>query len=360
MTKTSYFIDVITNDYGQYIKKQSKERIQTFDFIRGLAVFFMVIVHVLMTYGTDDVNSSFFGGVIDFFGGPPAAPVFMFSMGVFFILSTRSSNLKASVKRGITLLLLGYLLSFLRTDLLLLIENYLTQKHLTSVQLFTLWEVDILIFAGWAYILMSIIRFYFKKPIWWLFIAIMVLIASPFLWGISSDIKIVDWIFNFLWGNREEVYFPIFGWLFYPLIGMTLGVLMKASSDIETLFKSLLKVGLSLLFVGSIITATNFDFHIGDYYRSGPGSMIWIMGFVFIWLWLCHKTINKIRDIRLFNIIYYWGKNTPLVYFIHWLLISWGTILLGYEAYGYLGTALLMGLFLIATHLSTKVIKAIT
>ncbi len=37
---------------------------------------------------------------------------------------------------------------------------------------------------------------------------------------------------------------------------------MKASSDMDTLFNSLSKAGLSLLFVGSIITVTRLDYGI--------------------------------------------------------------------------------------------------
>lgn len=360
VTEAKLLTNVLTHDYDRYIGKEIKERNKAFDFIRGLAVFFMVIVHVLGTYSSYDVQGSLFGEIIDFLGGPPAAPVFMFSMGVFYILSSKSNNLKDGVIRGLKLLLLGYLLSFLRSDLLVLLDvNSAQIDYLNPNGLFALWEVDILPFAGWAYILMSLIKNYFKKPIWWLIIAVVIMLVSPVLWGISSNVKIIDWIFNYLWGAGEDVCFPIFGWLFYPLIGMIFGVCMKACSDIEALFKSFFKLGLALLFVGSVITVTNFEFHIGDYFRSGPGSIIWIIGFVFVWLWVSNKIINNIKENKFFNIIYYWGKKTTSIYFIHWILISWGTILFGYENHRYLTTILLMGLILSASHLLSKIFSKI-
>lgn len=42
-----------------------------------MAVIFMVFVHVLMTYGSMDLQNTNYAYVIDFFGGPPAVPVFM-------------------------------------------------------------------------------------------------------------------------------------------------------------------------------------------------------------------------------------------------------------------------------------------
>lgn len=358
MTRNNLFTDVLITDHNHYNNRKLKTRNMTFDFVRGLAVIFMVLVHVIGVYSNNTVQYSFFYDFIDFLGSPPAAPVFMFTMGVFFMLSSKSESLKSGIIRGIKLLLLGCLLSFLRDDLFVLFEGNLTQLNFfKSNNLITLWEVDILQFAGLAYILMSIIKYYFKKPIWWLMIAIGIMIASPLLWGISSDIKIFDWIFNYLWGARDIVYFPIFGWLYYPLIGMIFGLMMKASSDVDELFHSILKPGLILLAIGSIITATDFTFHIGDYFRSGPGSMVWITGFVLTWIWLMDKLIKKIKENNIFNIIYYWGKETTSIYIIHWLIISWGTIILGNETTGYIGTLLLMVLVSLMTHYVSKLVK---
>ncbi len=352
------FLGVLTHDCDRYLGRKINKRNRTFDFIKGFAVFFMVIVHVLSTYSTNDIQESLFGEVIDFLGSPPAAPVFMFSMGVFYILSSKSDSLKYGILRGFKLLLLGSLLSFLRTDLLVLLNSNSVQiDYWDTNMLSSIWEVDILQFAGWAYILMSLIKRYFKKPIWWLMIAVGIMGASPVLWGVSSNIKIIDWIFNFLWGYEDLVYFPIFGWLFYPLIGMIFGVYMKACSNIEDLFKSFFRLGLALFSIGSVVIITDYDFHVGDYYRSGPGLMVWISGFVFIWLWISNKIIQNVKESKLLNIIYYWGKETPSIYFIHWLLISWGTIIFAEQKQGYFTTILLMGVVLSASHLLSRIYK---
>lgn len=358
MTHNKLLTNVLITNHTHHNNRKLKTRNITFDFARGLAVIFMVLVHVLGVYSNNTVQYSLFYDIIDFLGSPPAAPVFMFSMGVFFMLSSKSDSLKVGIMRGFKLLLLGCLLSFLREDLLILLEgNFTSLNFFSSNHFITLWEIDILQFAGLAYILMSLIKYCFKKPIWWLFIAISIMVVSPLLWGITSDIKIFDWIFNALWGAGEVVYFPIFGWLYYPLIGMIFGLMMKVSSDVDNLFNSLLKPGLMLLVLGSIITATNFTFHIGDYFRSGPGSMIWITGFVFTWIWLIDKLIKKTKDNNIFNVIIYWGKETTSIYIIHWLIISWGTIILGYETIGYIGTILLMIFVSLMTHYVSKLVK---
>ena len=59
----------------------ARERVRGFDLARGLAVLFMILVHVLWHWGAPDTWTSPIGQVISFLGGPTAAPVFMFLMG---------------------------------------------------------------------------------------------------------------------------------------------------------------------------------------------------------------------------------------------------------------------------------------
>ncbi len=146
-----------------------------------------------------------------FLGSPPAAPVFMFSMGVFFILSSKSNDFKSGMIRGIKLLALGALLSFLRYDLLQVVEGTTTFADAFKNQtLTTLWEVDILQFAGWAYIFMSLIKRYLKKPIWWLSIVLCTVFISPLLWGITTQITPLDWFLQFFMGLPCRCLFSYF------------------------------------------------------------------------------------------------------------------------------------------------------
>jgi len=351
MNITTFFTDILFRNNEQYADRKLKEKLFVFDFIRGLAVFFMVFVHVLGVYASDTVQESAFGYTVDFLGSPPAAPVFMFSMGVFFILSSKSTDVKSGIIRGIKLLVLGSALSFFRFDLLQIVNGTATLTEAFQDRTLTaIWEVDILQFAGCAYILMSLIKAYLKKPIWWLAIALCTVFISPLVWGISSSNLLLDWLLQFLWGTQADIYFPLFGWLCYPLIGMIFGVCLKANAGIDTLLKPILKLGLVLLTLGSIITVTNFDFHIGDYYHSGPGSMIWISGFIFVWLWASHMLLNHAPTHPIINHVNSWGRNTPSIYFLHWVIIMWGTLLFGYEKHGVLMTVALTAVILLVAH----------
>jgi uncharacterized membrane protein len=88
-------------------------RLLSIDLARGLAVFFMIAVHTLEVFANQDVKNSIFGQIIEFFGGPPAAPVFMTLMGFSFIYS-RKSELKPKLLRGFKIFLSGYILNIIR------------------------------------------------------------------------------------------------------------------------------------------------------------------------------------------------------------------------------------------------------
>jgi len=348
------YTKLFTN-YDDLNLMKPETRNYTLDMARGLAVIFMVFVHVLMIYSTVDVHYSTFGYIVQFLGGPPAAPVFMFTMGIFFVFSRQSSDLRKNLKRGVKLILISIIFSFVRTDILMLLDGNITSFDIFNPEQFILfWEVDILQFAGWAYLFMSLIRHYIKKPIWWLSIAIAIMMISPILWGIQSDYSMVNWFLNYFWGYTDLVYFPVFGWLYFPLLGMVIGSLIQSSDDQELFYKKLWMPGLLFFIIGGIITLTNMDFHINDYYHSGQGAMIWMAGFIFLWIWILSYIIRKFETNGLVKLICYWGKKTTTIYIIHWLLISWGIIFLGYEQYNQSFTLVLMVFFLTVTHVLSK------
>ncbi len=358
MTYGSVIKNVLINNSQETLENINKERVHTFDFVRGLAVFFMVFVHVLGIYSNFDVQDSAFGYVVDFLGSPPAAPVFMFSMGVFFILSSRNSTLNSGLKRGVLLLLLGSLLSFLRHDLLQVVQGTSTFAHAYNTRTLTaIWEVDILQFAGCAYILLSLIKHYIKKPIVWVLLAVIILLASPLLWGITTGNPFLDWILQFFIGAADDIYFPIFPWLIYPLLGMVFGLCMKSYPSFDLLMNDALKLGLILLLLGSIWSLSNLDFHIGDYFRSGPGSVVWITGFIQVWLYISNKFIQKNRNSKFVKTINYWGRETTTIYFIHWILIMWFTLFLGVEHYGIFETITLTIFFITGSSVITHLYK---
>lgn len=304
-----------------------KDRIRYIDLARGFAVLFMVMVHVLLELCKENVSQTHFGKVIEFLGGPPAAPVFMFLMGTSLILSQRF-QLKNGVIRGLKILFLGYLLNFCRGTLPVLIGlklNILTIEEIspyTPASLF--WLVDILQFAGLALIILSILRHLNLNRYVYLLIAGIIAVLSPMLWGKVPDFPLLEQIFTLMWGTGgETVAFPLFPWLFYPICGLVYGIFLKETDNRDKFLKRSAFVGLIAVIVGSLVVLTNYKFHIGDYWRTGPGGLLWISGFVLVFLWICSYLVNCFGSSKIFSILYFWSNKVIAFYFIHWILIGW-------------------------------------
>ena len=304
--------------------------IKRYDFVdlaRGLAVIFMVAVHVLYEMSTDAVYYTLFGGVVDFLGGPPAAPVFMFLMGVSMMFS-KSQNLKKGVARGLKLLAAGYALNICRSTLpMLLILDGQWGRALEEFgypMSLTVRCIDILQFAGVGFILLSLVRRFVPGNIIKLVIAAAVALMSPMLWGITSGIAPVDWLLELLWGdNGDWVAFPVFPWLCYPLFGMVFGDLLKKNGGNSVFIRKVFLSGLIILIIGSIFVVLDEEHHFGDYWRHGFGGVLWMTGFILLELTLMHLLVRRIPGNPVFSFLRSLSRNVASFYFIHWVLIGW-------------------------------------
>ena len=225
-------------------------RLLSIDLARGMAVFFMIAVHTLEVFANPEVKNSIFGQIIEFLGGPPAAPVFMTLMGFSFIYS-RKSELKPKLLRGFKIFLTGYILNIIRGVIPFTLSTYLNMDIAKTFQIeplnaYTILTiVDILQFAGIALMIMAIIQALNINKYLVLLSAFVMSMISPFLWGIKLDLPIIDQLLELIWGDQpiecsfiaNKIAFPVFPWLTFPLLGMFLGETVKNSNDSNRIFK---------------------------------------------------------------------------------------------------------------------------
>ena len=88
-------------------------RIKFFDFARGIAIFFMILQHAVIVFDKSSGYDSELGRALILLGTAPAAPVFMFIMGVFFI-HRHPGDMSYGIKRGLKIWALGYVLNLVR------------------------------------------------------------------------------------------------------------------------------------------------------------------------------------------------------------------------------------------------------
>lgn len=394
-------------------------RIQVLDFYRGICVMFMLVVHFFSFYGTPDFTKSVTGSSFELLTIWTVATIylssllilltpnatgtqhmkriaflfvfgyalilgcvhglkvqleithevllvsvccFVFLMGIFISLAG-GKNLSLSIKRGAILFLAGYALNFFRSSLpmwLSLELGLVTQENLGDDNpIRELLVVDILQFAGIAFIICSLLRHYLPNPVHWLVIALGIAFASPYIWDTHTGNVFVDEILKLLAGNvAQGAFFPQFPWLAYAISGMAFGHWMKQADDLNVFLKKSAWFSLVATLIGVGIIFTDIDYHSGVSMRAGPGAVIAISGFTALTIFLFNVIVEKVPHNPIFGFWYTWSKHITIIYVVHWLLIGWGLMYFGFKMLSGIEFLVMLLVLYILTHfLSTGWVK---
>jgi uncharacterized membrane protein len=335
-----------------------RERVRAFDLARGLAVVFMIGVHVLWHWGAPDTWTSPVGQVISFLGGPTAAPVFMFLMGASLAFSSRTSFRSLAV-RGLWLLWLGYLLNFLRG----VVPAYLglTTGVVTAEQIapFTLpWlatTVDVHHMAGLSLIAIAALRIA-ARPGWaWLALGAGIVLVGPFVRGLEFGTPLLDAPLTPILSGAPNVYYAVVPWIAYPLVGGVFGSLVARATDRPRVFRAGALLGVALIAAGVgwfVVAPPAFD--VNTYWRMPPSFFVAISGLVLVWLYACDLAVRHVPANRAFDFLYGWSGRVIAIYFTHWLVVGWGVGVFGFRSQPLAGALIGIVVAIVATALLSR------
>ncbi len=311
-------------------------RVAAFDLARGLAVFFMILVHVLWHWGAPSTWATPIGLAVSFLGGPPAAPVFMFLMGASLAFSSRSS-FRSLAGRGLVLVASGYLLNTFRGALpavLGLGTGVITADEIAPfTPAWLLTTVDILQLAGLSLVVMAALRT-IVRPGWaWLAMAAGVVLVAPWVRGLTDDLPVAGVFLAPVWGGAPNVYYALFPWLVYPLVGAVVGQRLASSTDRARTMRRIGAVGVVCCVAGiALIAVTRPALDVRTYWDNPPVLAFWILGFVLAWTWVCDVAVRGLGDRGAVRLLQSAGRRVTALYVIHWLIVGWGIGLVGFRA----------------------------
>ncbi len=197
------------------------------DLAKCLAIFFMIFLHCFfVTVGFHNTISKPMARIIgQLLGGPFAAPVFMFSMGVGMVYS-RNQEPVYMVKRGIKLMLLGLVVNVGE----FLLPHFLAGKLLGKWDIFPiaggllLFCIDILAFAGMAFILIGVLKKLNVSTRGMVIIALILSIAGSFLRFHDFGSNVPNLIAGYFIGSAGGfTAFPLSNWFIFPAVGLLFG-----------------------------------------------------------------------------------------------------------------------------------------
>jgi uncharacterized membrane protein len=326
-------------------------RLRFLDIARGLAIVFMVMQHVQLLFAVGFGEDSAVGVTFLLLGTAPAAPVFMVAMGFLFGSSSRT-GVRSGVVRGMQLFALGYVLNVLRFVLpLLAYGDAQTIDFFGGTWWGAFFEIDILQLAGLSLIVLGPVKRYVRDPRLVLALAAAVAIVAPLLWGVGGGQVLLDP----LWGLGDWVSFPLFPWLAYPLLGLSLAGFTVRATSARRLMRGWALAGAGAALAGAALIlfgpGPGGILAFGDYYRSGVPVQLLLAGFVLLWLpllwWLDRRLAWRAVPRYLTSL----SRHITAVYLIQWVLIGWLAIAFGVSDQPSWVAALLGVLILVVSHL---------
>jgi uncharacterized membrane protein len=280
----------------------------------------MIQVHIMELFAAEKVLESFVGQISLFFGGVPAAPLFLAAMGYFVARSARSP--KANFRRGLKLIGLGFLLNIgMNAHLLIKILNGTYDLNPWPYLL----GVDILFVAGLSIIVLSVTGFYAGRKLWpYALLAIFAVAIHPYLPVYDGGIKWLHYLQAFFWGDAHWSYFPLFPWLVYPAAGFMFALLDKQYKlhDLSRKGLTYLAVAFFVLIAIPLPFAVKLSTDLVSFYHHGILFAAWAIGFLVFWTMLFALLTMKREGFLVFRYLRWIGKNVTVFYVVQWLIIG--------------------------------------
>lgn len=371
---TKKFMDEVEYDYkdGRNILTLKKLvlRQPEVDLTKAFVTFFLAAIHVFVECSTDDQLWTglpyFFDSIL---GGPWAAPMFIFSMGIGLAFTTRNKPMDLLV-RGVKILMVGLLLNVTRFLLPSLLGFAITHDQAFYIDKlpFRFFGNDLLQFAGLAMIFMALLK-YLKLTPWKIF-------------GVGLVMNIVAWIFRGTWlssnilnvllghiigvdDGTELVMsdFPLLVWFLMYASGLVFGNYLKSMTPKQKK-KFYTMVSLPCFIVTTVFYVIEYRFEFGM--MGGPGANVFYhlttpevflcIGTEFAMLGLCYFICSKCSK-RILDVIEKVSRSVTVVYVIQWTLVWWVADVLIYIVRGskYLPSLASLGLGLVLSTLSVVI-----
>ncbi len=298
------------------------ERSITADVLKGLAVLFMIQVHITEVFADTSIYDSWIGRVSLFLGGPPAAPVFMTVMGYF--LAASSKTWQQTALRGVKLIAGGLVLN-IAINAHLLYHIATGQSSVNPLDF--IFGIDILVLAGATTLIVALLKkvlnFHFSIPA---LIGILILIMTPEINSLlDGGNKSTAYFTSLFGGDAPWSYFPIFPWSAYPLFGYAACLFLKNETS-----NKLISVKLSsfLLVVWSVFVALTIEYGIEtaaalrNYYHHGIEYASWALAFTTGFTLLIEMAVKHSKENAFLEYFAMIGRNVTLAYVLQWVIIG--------------------------------------
>ena len=315
---------------ARHSMKTNTERQVEFDHIKTLAIFFMVIIHVLeeiSTYGAYEViPTGFWENLIEFGAGPLAAPAFMCAMGAGIIYS-RHSEPSELFRRGVRILILAIGLNLVRG----VIPTWTVSAIRGTVDpdriFYLMFNVDILHFAGLSFMLTALLKKLHVPPLAFVPIAIIMQIIGNLLPPLTADCPVPFYVLGSFFHTSPLSAFPLLICYIHVAVGIAFGDVLIRQNDPDRFYRGLFWGTLSLL-AGLLFTLVSLGYDLKNlymlynevYYQQTFLHFVFNTLVIMLELSIFHFMLGPLRPVERF--VRFCSKNVNSIYLIQWVIIG--------------------------------------
>lgn len=298
------------------------------DWAKAFAIIFMITIHVyeqLSVIDIDTVPTGVFRITMEFLAGPLAAPLFMFCMGVG-IMYSRNNTPEEMAHRGVKLLRNGYLLSFFKGTLPTAIAMALGfAVPWTLIDSFLL--VSILQFAGMAFFTIALMKkLKFSLPAM-LGTSLVLSVLGGQLARLDLTGSWLQYLFGLFFNTNNYTTFPMFRWLYYPVIGMIFAHFLQRAEDKNAFYGRIFAVAFpGFIAVNLFYAACGIDirsmFMLAGrvYYAQSLLHHFYITFVIMTALPIYYLISVKVKNKSVNNAVEYLSKNLDVIYIWQWMV----------------------------------------
>ena len=230
--------------YGRETVKRMRantKRQAEFDYIKTLAVFFMIIIHVLekiSTYGAYEVvPAGFRKNLIEFGAGRLAAPAFMCAMGVGMIYSRHNEPSKLC-RQGVRILILAIELNLARGVVPTLTVSAIRGTIDPDRLFYLMFNVDILRLAGLSFMLTVLLKEFHVSLLASVPIAIVMQIIGNLLPPLTTDCPVLlYYVLGPLFHTSPLSAFPLLICYIHVAVGIAFRDILVRQKDLERFYR---------------------------------------------------------------------------------------------------------------------------
>lgn len=296
------------------------------DLLKAFCIILMIVCHVFDVTTTAGENEDLLKHTIYFFGNLSSG-LFIICMGIGIVYTTHDSP-PAFAKRGIKLLLQGYLLNFFKNFLPLLFLTGFNPLEIDQEDLFSTFSTEILTLSGLVFLLTALLKK--LKCRLWVYAAVALtfqVIATVFNGAFDNSPIAVRYILGlfFYTGSPIVSGYPLFVFYIYVCFGMLFGKSLQYTENKRKFYLKWAICGAAVFVVSSVIYKL-VNFNISDYYLTETyhanilPAAIWFIGLSVVWIVISYP-VSLILKTKTRNAVAFLSRNITNIYVIHWLVI---------------------------------------